>query len=142
MSTVNSRTCRDCPADISHRSCNAQRCELCAATHNAATSRRRSQIINQRRTADLEAAKLRQPRTCRDCPADISLMSANALRCPACANLEKNRKSRTYHKRRRRQQGIQSIIDPWADGTEQGLSLRDVALLRIEFNADMEAARN
>lgn len=60
------RTCADCPADISHRHGNAKRCHDCAVAHEAATTRRyrethRADIRDSHRAWSRRNAK---PRAC------------------------------------------------------------------------------
>ena len=72
------RTCLDCPADISYRGLNAKRCEPCAKKRTAGHQRR---YAKQRTPTWLRAAGV----LCLDCDTTLLGAHGNRKRCPPCA---------------------------------------------------------
>lgn len=109
------KTCKNCPADISHRGRAAVHCEKCAED----VRRKRKRDEYKRRKAN----KKPKQRACLTCNADITERHPRARYCERCAKdriHEKNRewKLEEYHKKKRPKE--RRCVDCRADISHRG----------------------
>lgn len=90
------KTCKICPADISHRNGNAVYCIDC----ELAARRERERARRKKKTA---------PRLCLDCSENIDHMHHRATRCPTCKVAHKRNKAREKMRARRKDRPGQPI---------------------------------
>lgn len=109
------KTCKNCPADISHRGRAAVHCEKCA--EDARRKRKRDEYKRRK------AGKKPKQRACLTCSADITDRHPRAKYCEKCAKdriNEKNRawKLKEYHKKKQLKKRL--CIDCNADISHRG----------------------